>query len=559
MTGKGSRPRGLSPGTDAYYRDARRRNVIRLLLSYVAPIVLLSGYFYFQYERLAGQSLNMHLQAVAENRANTLDLYLSERLVNLSNLIDDPRLPIPPTSADMTALLQKLQTNSATFVDLGYFDSSGVQAAYSGPFPSLEKRNYRSESWFKALREDSLPSVITDIYLGFREKPHFTIAVSRNLAGRFITLRATLDPQRIYDYISPEEDTPEIFTSIVNAAGYYQLVSPQLSTPLENSSFVPPREPRFGSGDADARGGRVSYAYSWLREADWALIAQPAAAGRSGLLSGFRLPFIGISAVLVLLLTLLVFNRAGAIVKAQRESDRTRAQLEHAAKLASIGELASGIAHEINNPLAVISEEAGLMKDFLNPEFGETITTEEMVERLTSIQTAVFRCRDITRKLLRFVRKTEVELKEHHVEEIIDGVVDDLLGAEFAVSNITIERHYNEDVPRILTDTNQLQQVLLNIINNAHDAIGKQPGTIAITTESDNRRVRIRIADTGCGMSREQLDQLFVPFFTTKEVGKGTGLGMSVSYGIMKSLGGSIEVESEPGRGTIFTLVLPIR
>jgi len=332
-----------------------------------------------------------------------------------------------------------------------------------------------------------------------------------------------------------------------------------LSTPLENSSFVPAREPRFGIGDAAVQGKRVTYAYSWLREADWALIAQPATTNRSELLSGFRLPFIGISAALVLLLTLLVLNRAVAIVKAQRESDRTRAQLEHAAKLASIGELASGIAHEINNPLAVISEEAGLMKDFLNPEFGETITAAEMIERLSSIQTAVFRCRDITRKLLRFVRKTEVELREHQVEEIIDGVVDGLLGPEFAVSNIAIERHYGEGVPPILTDANQLQQVLLNIINNAHDAIGKQPGKITITTESDNRRVRIKIADTGCGMTREQLDQLFVPFFTTKEVGKGTGLGMSVSYGIMKSLGGSIEVDSEPGRGTAFTLVLPVR
>lgn len=559
MTSKGSRSRGLSPGTDAYYRDVKRRSVVRLLLSYVAPIVLLSVYFYFQYEQLAKQSQHMHLQAVAENRANTLDLYLNERLVNLSNVIDDPRLPLAPTSSDMSVLLHKLQTNSETFVDLGYFDSSGVQAAYTGPFPSLEKRNYRSESWFRALREDSLYAIITDIYLGFREKPHFTIAVCRSLGGQFVALRATLDPRRIYDYISPEEDIPEIFTSIVNAAGSYQLVSPQLSSPLESSSFVPPKEPRLGISEADVRGHHVTYAYSWLNEADWALIAQPADTSESGLLSGFRLPFLGISAVVVLLLTLLVFNRASAIVKAQRESDRTRAQLEHAAKLASIGELASGIAHEINNPLAVISEEAGLMKDFLNPEFGQTLTTPEMIERLNSIQTAVFRCRDITRKLLRFVRKTDVELKEHQINDVIDGVVDGLLGPEFAVSNIRIERHYGEDMPSTWTDSNQLQQVLLNIINNAHDAIGKNGGTITITTSSDNRHVRTTIADTGCGMSREQLDQLFVPFFTTKEVGRGTGLGMSVSYGIMKSLGGSIEVESEPGRGTTFTLVLPIR
>jgi two-component system NtrC family sensor kinase len=559
LTGKSGRRRSLSPGSEAYYRDVRRRTVIRLLLSYVAPIILLSVYFYFQYEALAHQSQRLHLQAIAENRANTLDLYLNERLVNLSNLIDDPRLPLPPSSAEMAGLLKKLQSNSETFVDLGYFDSSGVQKTYAGPFPSLENRNYRSESWFRSLRESGQDFVITDIYLGFREKPHFTIAVSRAVNGQFVVLRATLDPGRIYDYINPAEETPGFFTSIVNAEGNYQLVSPQLGMPLESSSFVPPETPPYGINQADLKGNEVTYAYSWLREVGWALIVQPAATTRNGLLSGFRLPFIGIAALIVLILTLIVFNRAGSIVRAQMESDRTRAQLEHAAKLASIGELAAGIAHEINNPLAVISEQAGLMRDYLDPQFEQSLSREEMTEFLTNIQAAVFRCRDITGKLLRFVRKTEVDLKKQDVHDIINGVVDGLLGPEFAVSNIKVVREYGDDLPPILTDANQLQQVFLNIINNAVDAIGKGPGTITVSTRRDNRHLLVAISDTGCGMTHEQMEQLFVPFFTTKEVGKGTGLGMSISYGIMKSLGGNIEVESEVGKGTTFTVRLPIR
>jgi two-component system NtrC family sensor kinase len=555
--------RKSSPGApalhgEAYYRDLKRRNVIRLFLTYVAPILLLGVYFYFQYQTLANRSQQAHLRAIADNRASTLDLYLAERLVNLVNLIDDPRLPIPPTSSDITLLLKKLQTNSATFVDLGYFDSSGVQAAYSGPFPSLEKRNYGSESWYVALREGGRESIITDVYMGFRERPHFTIAVSRVIAGLPVVLRATLDPQRIYDYINPVEDSLEVFTTIVNREGSYQLVSPRFGAPLQESGLRPPETPRLGVVRASFQGHDLTYAYSWLRETDWALVVAPVGFDEGSALSGFNLPFIVITLALVSILSLIIFNRAGSIVRAQMESDRTRAQLEHAAKLASVGELASGIAHEINNPLAVISGEAGLLKDFLDPQFNQSPTPAELTEHLDSIQEAVFRCRDITRKLLRFVRKSEVDLKAHDIHTVVDAVVDGLLGPEMLVSNVKVVRKYNREIPPVLSDANQLQQVILNIINNAVDAIGQKPGTITIATSHEGRQVRVGIADTGQGMTPRQLEQIFMPFFTTKEVGKGTGLGLSVSYGIMKSLGGGIEVESEPGKGSVFTLVLPV-
>jgi two-component system NtrC family sensor kinase len=555
--------RKSSPGApalhgEAYYRDLKRRNVVRLFLTYVGPILLLGVYFYFQYQTLARSSQEAHLRAIADNRASTLDLYLAERLVNLVNLIDDPRLPIPPTSPDVSLLLKKLQTNSETFVDLGYFDSTGVQAAYWGPYPSLEKRNYASERWFVALSEGGRESIITDVYMGFRERPHFTIAVRRVITGLPVVLRATLDPQRIYDYINPVEDSLEVFTTIINRDGYYQLVSPRIGAPLQESSLRPPQIPRLGVAQTVFEGNSLTYAYSWLRETDWALVVAPFGFGEDSVLSGFTLPFIVITLGLVAALSLIIFNRAGSIVRVQMESDRTRAQLEHAAKLASVGELASGIAHEINNPLAVISEEAGLMKDFLDPQFDQSPTPAELTEHLDSIQQAVFRCRDITRKLLRFVRQSEADLKAYDIHAIVDGVVDGLLGPEMLVSSVKVVRQYNREIPRVLTDVNQLQQVILNIFNNAVDAIGQQPGTITITTSISDRQVRVGIADTGHGMTHRQLEQIFMPFFTTKEVGKGTGLGLSVSYGIMKSLGGGIEVESEVGKGSVFTLVLPL-
>jgi len=546
------------PFDEKHYRDFKRKNIIRLFLTYLGPLILLTIYFYFQYNAIVSESRRLHLKAIAENQGNTLDLFLSERLVNLSNLIDDPRLHLPPSSGEMQSYLTKLKRSSETFVDIGYFNSSGVQASYAGPYPLLEKRNYSSESWYVSLKEKEDNFIITDIYLGFRKKPHFTIAVSRIIDNQFVVFRATLDPGKIYEYISTLEGSSEVFMSIVNKDGYYQLVTPHIGTLLETSSFVPPHEPRLGAEKIKIEELSFTYAYSWLRTADWALTVQWSTGENQGLLSGFRLKIIGISAVIILLVFFIIINRAKILVEFQKESDRTRAQLEHAAKLASIGELAAGIAHEINNPLAAINEEAGLMKDFLNPEYENPLKNEEMISYLSSIQESVFRCRDITRKLLGFVRKTDIDLKPHDIHQLINGVVDGILGQEIAVSNIEIVKNYHQNLPRLVTDGNQIQQVLLNIINNGIDALRDQPGKITITASLANNNIHISLADTGKGMAPEQMSKIFMPFYTTKEVGKGTGLGLSVSYGIIKSLGGNIEVESEPGKGSKFTIILPV-
>jgi two-component system NtrC family sensor kinase len=255
---------------------------------------------------------------------------------------------------------------------------------------------------------------------------------------------------------------------------------------------------------------------------------------------------------------MIILRRARRSVALQEDSDIARAQLVHAAKLASVGELAAGIAHEINNPLAAINEEAGLVKDLMDPAFGTPVKPEELVHHLDSIQESVFRCRDITRKLLGFVRKTEVDLGEHDIHGLIDEVVDGLLRHEMEVSNIEIVRKYGDGIPRMKTDGNQLQQVILNIINNGIDALEGNSGRISIATTRDGSNIRIALSDTGKGIKPEEMENIFVPFYTTKEVGKGTGLGLSVSYGIVKSLGGTIEVESVPGKGSTFSIVLPV-
>lgn len=539
-----------------HYREIQRRHIIRMFITYLAPLIILVIYFQYRYNNLTAEATRLHLGAIAENQANTLDLFLSERGVNLTNLIDHPKFKIPPSSESMEEYLRDLKKASQVFVDIGFFDPAGVQVSYAGPYCSLEQENYSLESWYQSLKNKKDNFIITDIYLGFRKRPHFTIAVSRAVDNNFYVLRATLDPERMYDYITSQQGSSDFTTSIINTEGSYQLVTETIGQPLDLCPFIPPLDNTQGTHTVKVSEQNVTYAFHWLHTADWALIVQSTKNGSDHIFE-FQPTVLLVSVLLIVLIIFVTINRAKVLVRQQKESDQTRALLEHASKLASVGELAAGIAHEINNPLAVISEETGLIMDYKNPDFNNNISDEDLLKRLDTIQQSAFRCRDITRKLLNFVRKSELVLEEHNINNVIDEVVIGLLGPEIKVSNLEVIRNYDNNLPSMVTDNNQLQQVLLNIINNARDAIGDNHGQIIINTHNKNKKIYIEISDTGQGMTPDQLEKIFLPFYTTKEVGKGTGLGLSVSFGIIRNLGGRIEVTSKPGEGSTFTIILP--
>ncbi len=532
----------------------------RLLLLYFAPLLLLAVFFNIRYRSLAEESRQLHLKAVAEYLASTLDLFLNERRVNLANVIDDPAFPGQPDAGYLEERLAALRQISPAFVDLGVFDAEGTPLAYAGPHPGLRSRSYAHEDWFTTLQQGRDRFVVTDIYLGFRAQPHFTIAVRKSSPTGYRALRAALSPEAITAHITGHDARPATPVALVNRQGRYQLATPDLGAPLEVSPFHPPTEPSVGT--VGAAGPHPDYAYSWLASAPWALVAPSGGSASSG---G---NFAGTEGT-ILLLTLGIFAIEGAViwvrarqvVRERQRSQQAEAELEgqlvHAGKLAAVGELAAGIAHEINNPLAIVSEEAGLIGDLMNPEFKRDTAFADLRPHLDNIQEAVFRCRDITRKLLSFVRKTDIQVASHDVHALLDTLVDGFWQREMAVSNIEIVKDYADETLQITTDANQVQQVLLNILNNAADAISP-PGRITLTTARVGDEISVGIADTGKGMSPDELERIFLPFYTTKDVGKGTGLGLSVSLGIVRSLGGRIRVESTPGKGSVFIVLLPI-
>ena len=230
-----------------------------------------------------------------------------------------------------------------------------------------------------------------------------------------------------------------------------------------------------------------------------------------------------------------------------------------AGKMASIGELAAGIAHEINNPVAIMVEEAGWMGDLLeeDEDFAKSQNFEEFKRSLKQIRTQGARCKDITHKMLSFARKSDLRIQDIDLNMMINEVTA-LSEKRARYANCRIELDLAEDIPTISASASEMQQIILNLINNALDAMEEKGGTLTIITRKSENRAEISIADTGMGIPPANLTRIFDPFYTTKPVGKGTGLGLSICYTIIKNMGGDIRVRSQVDQGTTFTIRLPL-
>ena len=225
-----------------------------------------------------------------------------------------------------------------------------------------------------------------------------------------------------------------------------------------------------------------------------------------------------------------------------------RQQIGRSEQLASVGRLAAGVAHEINNPLTGVLAFADLMRDKENLD-------EQDRQDLEVIIRETKRAREIVRGLLDFARETPSVKTQLDLNDLVRQTML-LLGKREAFQNINLVEDLDENLPPVNGDKNQLQQVLVNLSLNACEAMPKG-GTLLISTSSTAGKVVVKVTDTGTGIKKEYLNQIFEPFFTTKPVGKGTGLGLSVSYGIIQQHGGTLEVESEERMGSTFTITLP--
>jgi two-component system NtrC family sensor kinase len=302
---------------------------------------------------------------------------------------------------------------------------------------------------------------------------------------------------------------------------------------------------------------------TWLKNKDWLLIIKEEPFENLTPLFRARLLTIVLTlgGVLVIVLGTLFVSRGmiGELVKSGREKALLDASLLQSSKMAALGKLAAGIAHEVNNPLAVIKEKVGWLRDLLaDEEVRDSENFQEFDDAIRKIDYHVDRAKKVTHRLLGFARRMEPIREKVDVNRLLAETVD-FLRNEAHYRSIDIQTDFMPDVPQTMSDSSQLQQVFLNILNNAIDAIGKS-GSITIRTAYNitDREMSVQIADDGPGIPNEVLNKIFDPFFTTKEKGTGTGLGLSISYSIIEKLGGRIMVASDVGKGTTFTIYLPL-
>ncbi|HXC35653.1 MAG TPA: ATP-binding protein [Candidatus Acidoferrales bacterium] len=229
----------------------------------------------------------------------------------------------------------------------------------------------------------------------------------------------------------------------------------------------------------------------------------------------------------------------------------TQEQLIQSEKLSAVGEFVAGVAHELNNPLAAVTGFAELLRE-------SNIHTEYR-RQLDLVFKAAQRCQKIVQSLLSFARRHPVERKPVSANELVEAVLE-IVAYPLRTSNVEVTTNLDPNLPMVMADGHQIQQVLLNIVNNARQALEahQRGGKITISTTVIGSNVRCTIQDNGPGIAPENLRRIFDPFFTTKEVGKGTGLGLSLCYGIIKEHGGDIRVESSPGKGATFYIELPL-
>ena len=545
-----------------HFIQMRRRLLWGLLCALTVPFLMLSCYFHLQFNDTLKTNRNLHLTLLAESQRNTIDLFLQERVINILNLFRREHLNLSPTEDDMRKYLHDLIVMSDAFIDLGFMNASGIQFAYAGPCPELRNRDYSSENWFIGLLEQDRNYLITDIYRGFRDKPHFTIAVKQILGSNPFVIRATLDPERFQHFIRTIGEGAGIDSALVNRKGHCQVAASQRSVLLDTGADWVPHQDESNALETELQGESLLLAYAWLREVPWALVVyQPLSVAYAKMYQLRKILILANVVLVVVLAAVIGFatNRLVRRVQQTEESRRAlRLQLLHASKLVAVGELASGVAHEINNPLAIIHSQSGVIRDMLNPEFGLECNPDLIRQELRHIDAAVFRARTITQKLLNFVHKSEARLELCDLNELLKDVVSGVKEREFAVNNIELVYDLSPSLPRIPLDADKVRQVLLNILNNAGNAI-EGGGTISLATRADKHTVRATITDSGKGMTVEEMDKIFIPFFTTKEAGKGTGLGLSISLALVHAMGGHIEVQSMPGRGSSFIVILPIR
>lgn len=540
------------------YRRIWKLVVLLVTSVSVIPLVIITVMDYNLNRKAMEADFIFPMTSLISNTSQSISAFLDQRVSVLQFIINANTYEELSEKHHLLDVFANLNQAFGGFVDIGLIDEHGMQRAYVGPY-NLSGKNYSRQEWFLEVLDREV--YISEVFLGFRDVPHFVIAVKRVCDdGGLMILRATIDTAQFSNLVQSLNVRPSTDAFVVNVQGVLQTTSKYHGDVFQVIPYaLSVADHPVIKDTVDDEDSSIFLGYMAVENSPFQLVVVKKKQEMMQNWWRLRLELAGFLVISVTSILLVILTSSTYLVRRVYEADIKRSnalhKMEHTIKMASIGRLAAGVAHEINNPLAVINEKAGLIKDLFS--FSQKYPQDaKLLALINSIISSVERCSTITHRLLGFARHVDVQLEQVSVTHTVQDVLG-FLDKEAQYRDIHVALDIGRDIPEIVTDRGQLQQVLLNIINNAFAAV-RNGGRIDIALDAKPAGfVTIEIADNGCGISPENMKRIFEPFFSTKPK-QGTGLGLSITYGLVKKLDGDIHVTSEVGKGTTFSVILPV-
>ncbi len=475
------------------------------------------------------------------NIKRTLSYYLAKHISVVDFLVRENSFRELNNTKHLEKILEHLKTNFEGFSDIGVIDSNGIMTAYAGDADLTGKdsgKDYTTQPWYGKLMEQG--AYVSDIHLGYRNIPHCLIT-KRYLdeeTNTFYTLRASVDTSQIEEVLFHLDLNEKEDGFLVNYQGVLQTSSRFHGKALDK---IPYPVPAYSSKTqvvqvTDGNGNPMILGYAYIPDTSFILmVVKDKTQLLDALLKAksFLLVFLGasITVILAVILCITTFLVNNMYLVDKRHSQSLQ-KIEYENKLSTIGRLAAGVAHKYSHD-------------------------ERLISLLDSIISSVARCGNITHRLLAFARNREDVFELVHPKDLIAEVLG-FMTKEAEYKNIDIHVDIPDTLSPMECNKGKMQQVFLNLVSNAFAAMDDFNGILRINAKKqDSRHCVISVQDNGCGISQKDVSMIFEPFFTQKADQGGTGLGLSITHNLICEAGGSIEVDSEPGKGTTFMVTLP--
>lgn len=562
------------------YKILKRNFIFLFLVLSLVPLFTVSLISYFSFKNSLHNTISTHLFEIAKNKGIALQKWLFERHTDAEVFAQSPTVVESVAAAanlkndfltkekySFTAkkYLQLVKNKYDSYDEIFILDENGQMLITT---EKMENNKVNRDYFHEAINGRTYN---TNIFLSpFTDRP--TMVVSAPIKNSKEQIIGVLVERIKLDAINRLMRDIEIGKTgesyLVNKEGYFLTESKfeagyTLKKKIATKGTQECNKGKSGVGEyIDYRDKKVLGAHFFIPEMEWSLMVEQDRSEAFQEIHHLKNIIFVIGSITIIVIFAFTFLGSGKIVKILKRYDqqfkKQQKQIMRAEKLAAMGQLAAGVAHEINNPLGGISNCLKLISTKINKPNPKPKDFKDSIKYLRTSEQELNRCIGIIRNFLSFSRRPSLKPALTDINSIISELVA-LIEPQTKAQNIMIYKELETDLPQLMVDGPQLHQALMNIILNSLEAM-PQSGELKVRSGYDpkDKTIKIEITDTGYGIPEENLPHLFEPFFSSKPEGKGTGLGLSIVYEVIDEHNGSIEVESELGKGTTFIVKLPI-